>query len=201
MKKGKKIIGIIIIILFTYIYAHVAKPYMIYDKTVDTSDYISLGIQKSLVEQEFVCELQSLDAISVKCQLHGEEESIKVRLTLWDMENNVPAAVAEADGTELKNGKQNVFSFERIENCKGRRYKVVLENIGSGIETGEGAGFVCQPETEENTRLAVGGALREGTLIIKTVTKGFDAETFVVLFILIIYIIGFFRFLERLFSR
>ena len=201
MKKRTKIIGIILVIVFAYIYAHVEKPNMIYDKHVDSSEYVSLGILPVTVEQEFVCEVNRLDAISVKCQMSGDAADMMVKLTVYDVEDEKICASAEISALKLKDGKFNSFSFEPIEGCKDRVYKVSLCNIGDKAEEGLGAGFVTQPLTEEGTKLSIGNEEKEGTLIMKTVTKGFDVETFCVVLLLILYIIVFFKFLIRLFSR
>ena len=44
MKKIKKVIGIIIVLVLAFVYAHIAKPNNIYDKKVDNSEYLSTGV-------------------------------------------------------------------------------------------------------------------------------------------------------------
>ena len=41
----------------------------------------------------------------------------------------------------------------------------------------------------------------EGTLIMKTITNRFDVETFCVFLLLVLYIVGFIKFLYKLFSK
>lgn len=149
MKKWKKITGVVLMILFAYIYAHVAKT--------------------ESVEAEFICQAESLDGIAIKCLVPEELSDEKVCMILTDMERNYDEASVEMEARELKEGKYNVFAFEKIEKCQGKSYKVTVEN-----------------------------AEVQG---VKTVTKGFDVETFGVVILLLLYIIFFFRLLIKLFSR
>lgn len=149
MKIWKKIVGIILVILFAYMYAHVAKT--------------------EVVEVEFVCSVETLDAIRVKCQVNENEIDKVVCMTLTDLEDNSVQAYVEMAADELKDGKFNDFAFEKIKGCKGHEYRVTLENAEA--------------------------------LAIKTVTNGFDTETFCMFLILMLYIAVFFKMLIKLFSR
>ena len=53
---------------------------------------------------------------------------------------------------------------------------------------------------ETDTELKISEQIQEGTLILKTVTKRFDIETFVILLIFVLYIIVFLKFLYKLFK-
>ena len=71
-KRVSWIVMIILVLVFAYWYAHIAKMNMIYDKGVDNSEYISMGIlEDQRVEQKFVCREDTMDGIYVKC--HGCE--------------------------------------------------------------------------------------------------------------------------------
>ena len=66
MKKLKTIIGIIIVLTAAFFYAHIAKANKIYDKSVDSSEYIGTGVFEGTIEQEFVCNEDTMDGISAK---------------------------------------------------------------------------------------------------------------------------------------
>lgn len=201
MKKVKAFIGIVVLLIFVYLYAHIAKMNMIYDKKVDSSEYLSTGVVAGTIEQEFICKEDTLDGISAKCQLIGDTTDSKVRLTLIEKETGKVAAEVEVNAGEMKNGKFNKFSFDTITDCKGKTFKVVFENSGANIEDGVGIGFVYQQETEKGTKLTINHQDTQGTLILKTITNRFDIETFCVLLLLILYIIVFVKFLYRLFAK
>ena len=45
MKKIMKwVIGIAVIIMFSFLYAHIAKTHILYDNRVDTSKYMGTGV-------------------------------------------------------------------------------------------------------------------------------------------------------------
>lgn len=192
MKQIKRIVVCALVILAAFFYAHISKANAVYDRQSDNSTY---GIAENtglVIEQKFVCKEASMDAIQVKCQVQQAGEG-NVTLTLTDLESGKTVASSTKALSEIKNGKWNTFSFETVGNCKGKTYQMVLEGEALTCFVQQG----IQPETE----LLVNGAEQDGTLLMKTVTKRFDIETFGVFLILVLYVYFFFRFLKRLFSR
>ena len=171
MKKWTKIIGLLLVILFAYLYAHVSKTSALYENVDGSSTFVAVGQVEGMVEQEFVCPVKSLDGISVKCQVNGEGMT---RMTLKDAETGEVIAHSEAAATDMKDGKYNKFSFEKIEEIKG---KTVIVSFEPAVKP------------------------TEGPLVMKTVTTGFDVETFGMVLLIVAYIVLFFRFLCKLFSR
>ena len=100
--------------------------------------------------------------------------------------------------TTIKASKFYNYSFDTVNGCKGRTYKIIFENVGSTEMAG--VGFFYQPVTEKNTELIISDNHTEGTLILKTITNRFDFETFAVLLIFVLYIVVFMKFLYRLFK-
>lgn len=192
MKQIKRIVVCVLVILAAFLYAHIAKTNAVYDRQSDSSTY---GITENtgfVIEQEFVCREDTLDAIQVKCQAQQTEEA-DVTLTLTDMESGKKVAGSTKDLSEIESGKWNTFSFATVENCKGKTYQMRLE--------GESLTCFVQQSIQPETKLYVNGEEQDGTLLMKTVTKRFDMETFGVFLILVLYVYVFFRFLNRLFSR
>lgn len=192
MKQIKRIVACGLVILAAFLYAHIGKTNAIYDRQSDSSTY---GIAENTglaIEQEFVCREDTLDAIQVKCQVQQTEEA-DVTLTLTDMESGKTVAGSTKALSEIESGKWNTFSFETVENCKGKTYQMILE--------GKALTCFAQQGSQPETKLYVNGAEQDGTLLMKTVTKRFDVETFGVFLMLVLYVYFFFRFLKRLFSR
>ena len=72
----------VVILVGAYMYAHIDKMHTLYDEDVDTSSYIATGdLSKGVLEQTFLCEEDSLDGMSVKCQLFGDVTGIIPLLT------------------------------------------------------------------------------------------------------------------------
>lgn len=199
MKKIKIIIGLLAVIVVAYIYAHIGKLNLIYDKTVDNSEYIGTGVFDGKVEETFVCKEDSLNGITAKCQLQGDASGTAMKMTLVEEESDTVVAETELAAEEIDNSKFNEFSFDTIEECKGRSYRVIFENINGSVKDTKGIGLLYQADTEENTRLKIDGEDTEGTLIIKTVTDRFDLETFFVFLLFAVYITCFVKFLYKLF--
>lgn len=199
MKKVKIVIGVIVVFAVAFVYAHIGKVNLIYDKTVDNSEYISTGVFEGTVEETFVCVEDTLDGITAKCQLQGDASGTVLKMTLIDEEAETIAAEAELAAEEIKNSKFNEFSFDTIEGCKGKSYRAIFENINGSVEDTRGIGLLYQPCTEDNTQLEINGENTEGTLIIKTVTNRFDLETFCVFLLFAVYITCFVKFLYKLF--
>ena len=201
MKKVKFAVAIIVGLVLVFFYAHIAKANLIYDKSVDSSEYLSTGVVDGEVEQELVCVENSLDGITVKTQLVGDTQNAAVGLTVIEKDSGNIVAEGELKATDIKSGKFNRISFPTIEECKNKTYVIRLENRGDNVPEGSGISFSYQNTTEENTKLVINGNETQGTLIVKTITDRFDLERFVVLILMIAYMIGFFVFLSRLFGK
>ncbi|MBO1681314.1 hypothetical protein [[Clostridium] scindens] len=200
MKKVRLFIGVTVILVVAFLYAHIAKTNIIYDKNVDNSEYIETGVVEKTIEQEFVCKEETLDGITAKCRLQGDASGTSMKMKLIDESTNEVVANSKIQAENIKNSKFNVFSFDTIENCKNKTYKVVFENVNASVEEMRGICLVYQPKTENKTRLVIDSEDIDGTLIIKTVTKRFDFETFFVLIVFITFIAGFIKGLYKLFS-
>lgn len=201
MKKVRAIIVIVVILVASFAYAHIAKANMIYDKSIDSSEYLTTGVVDGAVEQKFVSVENSLNGVSVKCQLNGDTTGAKVVMELSDGETGEVIARSELKADDMKNGKFNTFSFPEIQDCKGRSFRVQFENENADVKQGCGISFSFQNKSEENAKLIINGNETEGTLILKTITDRFDLETFCVLLLMIAYIAGFLWFLSKLFGK
>lgn len=201
MKKIKWVIGICLILVLAFVYAHIAKANMIYDKSIDSSEYQNTGVVEGIIEQSFVCTEDSLDGISVKCQLNGDTTGISVKMELYDNETNALVAESEVDAEKIKNGKFNEFSFNTVENTNGKSYTVTFQNMNADVVSGRGVSFSFQNNTEDGTKLVINENETQGTLILKSITDRFDVETYVVLLLMIAYIAGFLVFLNKLFGK
>lgn len=199
MKKAKIVIGVLIIIAVAFLYAHIGKVNPLYDRNVDSSEYIGTGVFEGTVEEIFVSSEETLDGITAKLQLQGEASGTLIRMTLIDEETNVTVAQAEMAAEDIENSKFNEFSFDTVKNCRGKTYRVVFDSVKEDVENSQGIGLLYQAETEEDTALFIDGEPTEGTLVIKTVTDRFDFETFCVFLLFVIYIACFLKFLYKLF--
>lgn len=197
MKNVKRAIWAVIIIGAAFLYAHIGKNHLVYDKNVDNSQYLPTGAAAK-IEQTFVSREDTLDGFRTKCQVIGDVRGLKVAYSLIDMENGAVKAKGTANGEEISNSKFYYFKFDTIKNTKGKTYKLVFEN--ESLEETKGVGFFFQPQTEKGTGLTIKGINTTGTLIVKAVTQRFDVETFVVLLAFILYVVLFIKFLYKLFK-
>lgn len=201
MKRVRAIIVIVAILVASFAYAHIAKANMIYDKSVDSSEYLTTGVVDGTVEQKFVSVENSLNGISVKCQLNGNTTGVKVAMELFDGKTGEFIAKSELKADDIRNGKFNTFLFPEVQDCAGKSFQVQFKNENADINQGCGISFSFQNKSEKDTELIINGNETEGTLILKTVTDRFDLETFCVLLLMIAYIAGFLWFLSKLFGK
>lgn len=199
MKKIKYIVLVFVVIAGTFLYAHIAKNNIIYDKELDNSEYLPTGIvHDGEIRQEFTSVEETMDGVRVKSQLIGDVQGIQVEYSLIDNTSGEKVFEGKVNAEEIESNKFYLFPFEQVTNCKGKTYTIVLKNL-NGAED-KGVGFFFQPYTEQGTELEISGNDTEGTLILKQVTNRFDLETFVILLVFIIYIYLFIKFLYRLFK-
>lgn len=198
--KIKVIVGSIIFIFAAFMYAHIAKTTAIYDKEIDTSEYGNTGaLIDTEVQQEFMCQENTLDAIRIKCALNGNPKDTFLIYTLEDIDENKVVAEGKVDASDAKVTKMFEFRFDTVENTANRHYRFTVNPEGASEE---GAlSFAFERKVEENTNMSLNGEEIEGTLILKMVTDRFDMETFVVVLIFGVYIVFFFNFLYKLFRQ
>ena len=99
---------------------------------------------------------------------------------------------------DLESGKFYNFKFDTVKNCKDKEY---IFSIGTEGEIPDNAVLFCfERKTEQGTKFWINDEETDGTLIMKAVTNRFDAETFCVLLLFIIYVIAFMKFLYKLFK-
>lgn len=197
MKNLKRAILVVVILVAAFLYAHIGKNHLVYDKHVDNSKYLPTGAAAK-IEQTFVCRENTLDGFRTKCQVIGDVRGMKVSYSLTDMETGKVKAKGTANAEKISNSKFYYFRFDTVKNTKGKTYKIVFEN--QGPDETKGIGFFFQPKTQKDTSLHIKGIDTTGTLIIKAVTQRFDFETFVVLLVFILYVALFIKFLYKLFK-
>lgn len=193
MKRVRKIVWFGVLLIAAFLYAHIHKANAIYDRQTDNTMYRVMDLSQASVTQEFVSTEDSMCAVRIKCQQAGEVSDQKIILRLEECDTGKTVAQSEMDYDKIRNGKFNEFSFDTINNCRGKRYRICMEEEPIVLYT--------EPVTEEGTELKINSEENEGTLILKTVTYRFDTETFFVFLFLVLYVYGFFQFLSWLFSR
>ena len=190
----------VVILVGAYMYAHIDKMHTLYDEDVDTSSYIATGdLSKGVLEQTFLCEEDSLDGMSVKCQLFGDVTGIKLKYQLSEAGSDVVIAKGNMAAETIKNNQFTKFFFdEKVSECSNKQYvfKIMQENASEQ----QGVGFCYENQVEEKSNLSISGEDTEGTLIAKTITKRFDLETFIVVVCFIAFIWAFFKVLYKLFK-
>lgn len=198
-KKVQLIIGVIVIIIAAFLYAHISKTHCIYDKGVDTSDYKDLALLEGItVSQEFKVTEDTLDGVRIKCRVNGNCDNIDVKYILKDANSGKELAQGSVNGGEIKNSKFTDFLFPVVEETTDKEFEFLIWAEGGNEENNI---VLCyEGKREADTNLVFVDEEQESTLILKTVTKRFDMETFGILLIFVLYIVAFLRFLYRLFK-
>lgn len=197
-KKIGWIIFAVILVVFISFYAVIDKNNSIYDRKVDTSKYVAIGLEKGeKLEQTFISKEEKLDGINVKMSVTGEARSKVVSYILKDGNGKV-VATGETSLEKIKAGKFFRFNFESIKGCKGKEY--TFELTVSQCEEGCQVLTYFVPGEEKDTAFVVKGEKAGGVMVLRTVTHRFDWETFIVTAVFIIYVIGFVGWLSKVFK-
>lgn len=204
MKSRKKtvvstILLSVLVILVSYIYAHIDKNIYLYDRNVDTSTYYATGIltQGEEVSQSFVSTEDNIDGINIKVSLTGNVENIILHYTLVDL---ITDEVYESQvyAKELENNKFNQLSVGRITEAKGKPYELVLKVENSDEQNG--ISFYAAHGVVENQPLVIQESQSEGTLVARIICHRFDIETFIVFIGIIVFIVVFMKVLYKSFK-
>lgn len=194
------IIGLIIILIFSIWYGFTDKTHKIYDNNVNTAQYSGIGIiqEGGSVAQSFVCEENTLDGFYIKCDPMGDCADTVVELQVIDTATGKVISTGSDVGANVRERQLHKFSVEPITGYKGKTLTLVLTEEGSTDSSG--VIIYYQPGGESIGNFSVNGNTTGGVLVMKTFNEGFDVETFVIVFLSIMFIWVFMWFLYRLFK-
>lgn len=196
-KKIKWICLCLIAAIAIFLYAHIDKATMLYDKNVDNSEYRITGTTFQTIEQEFKATENSLDGVRFKISMIGEYQNVEMDYQFLDMESGKVLRAGNLPVEELKPTKFAAINFEKLENTKGKSYKLILTMDGN--EEYSGIAGYYEAKTEADTKLTIDGNDVDGTMVLKTITKRFDLETAVVLLSFVLYLVVFMKVLYKFF--
>ena len=186
-KKLSMIVFAAVLIAFTCMYAIVDKNNAIYDRAVDTSQYVALGLEQGeMVSQSFISKEDRLDGLNIKMSVSGQAN------------DGVSVATGSASLEKIKAGKFFGLRFKELTECKGRQY--TLELKAEQCEKDAQVIVYAVPGASEDAVLEVKGEQADGVMVLRTVTHRFDVETFVVTALFILYVILFIRWLSKVFK-
>ena len=197
-KKLSMIVFAAVLIAFTCMYAIVDKNNAIYDRAVDTSQYVALGLEQGeMVSQSFISKEDRLDGMNIKMSVSGQANEKKISYVLKD-EDGVSVAAGSASLEKIKAGKFFGLRFEELTGCKGRQY--TLELKAEQCKKDAQVIVYAVPGASEDAVLEVKGEQADGVMVLRTVTHRFDVETFVVTALFVLYVILFIKWLSKVFK-
>ena len=197
-KKLGWIIFAVILIAFTCVYAIVDKNNAIYDRTVDTSKYVALGLEQGeTVSQSFTSKEDKLNGINIKMSVSGQANEKKISYVLKDDAGKTVAS-GDASLEKIKAGKFFSLKFDELTGCKGKRY--TFELTVEQCEKDTQVIVYAVPGASKDSLLVVKGEKADGVMVLRAITHRFDIETFVVTAIFILYVILFIRWLSKVFK-
>lgn len=199
-KKLPVIIGIALVLIFSIWYGFTDKTHKIYDNNVNTAQYSGIGVleEDGSISQSFVCEEDVLDGFYIKCDPAGDYTKTTVHLQVIDAETGNVISEGEESGANIQPRKLHKFLVDEITGYKGKT--LTLKVTETGVAPGSGISLYYQPAAESIGNFSVNGNPTAGVFVMKTITECFDIETFIVVFLSIMFIWVFMWFLYRLFK-
>lgn len=184
-KKISYAIGICVILILIFLYSFVDKKYPIYDTDIATENYVPCEdiAGDNVVTQEFVSEVDTIKAVSLKCVVNSADADTTMSYALYDKEDN-ELERHEIKLGQIKSGKFNDFPLDNINNCQGESYVFKLWN---------------QDKSDSSMSVYKTEDIESGTMVLRVIMHKFDWETFVVVCCFVCYIVFFIRVLYRFF--
>lgn len=109
-KKIQIIVGIVIIVIASFLYAHISKTHCIYDREIDTSDYKDVPLLDGItVSQSFKVTENTLDGVRIKCRVNGNPENVNVEYVLKEVDSGEEPCQWNCKWSGNK--KQQVYRF------------------------------------------------------------------------------------------
>lgn len=149
-KKISRAVLIAAILAGAFLYAHVDKNIYLYDRSLESEDFINTGIleEGETLEQTFTMKDEAIDGINLKISSVGNVEDVTLLGTLKDAGSNEKVSEFSVAGSEIKNNKINKLKVPRVEDTKGKEYTLVLACEGSDEQNG--LSFYVTQEMSEN---------------------------------------------------
>ena len=184
------------ILVGAFLYAHVDKNIYLYDRSLESEDFINTGIleEGETLEQTFTMKDEAIDGINLKISSVGNVEDVTLLGTLKDAGSNEKVSEFSVAGSEIKNNKINKLKVPRVEDTK--EYTLVLACEGSDEQNGLSF-YVTQGNAG---KLTVKGNDTNGVLVSRMLCHRFDVETFFVLLGFVAFVYVFMRTLYKLFK-
>lgn len=196
--KIKWMIVLIILVLLAGMYSVVDKKVSVYDTEIDSSDYLSIGLQEgNEIKQTFLSKEEVLDGIMVKMAAVGNIDNIILEYELSENGEEI-VAQGETSLSELKSGRFFRFDFDKLSECKNKLYEFRIKV--KECEDNSSITLYYTDGREQNTECTVDDIEVDGTFVLRTVTHRFDVETFVVTLCFLIYVVLFMKWLSKLFK-
>lgn len=197
-KKISRAVLIAAILVGAFLYAHVDKNIYLYDRSLESEDFINTGIleEGETLEQTFTMKDEAIDGINLKISAVGNVEDVILQGTLKDAGSNEKVSEFSVAGSEIKNNKINKLKVPKVENTKGKEYTLVLACEGSDGQNGLSF-YVTQGNVG---KLTVKGNDTNGVLVSRMLCHRFDVETFIVLLGFVAFVYVFMRTLYKLFK-
>ncbi len=199
-KKIPVIIGLIAVILFSIWYGFTDRTHKIYDNNVNTATYSSIGIIKDDGEvlQSFVCEENEIDGFYIKCDPSGDYANTVVKLTISDAATGEVISEGSDVGANILARKLHKFDVDPIIGYKGQTLTLSVKEEGSSDS--DGITLYYQPSEESVGNFTINDTQTNGVFVMKTFTSCFDIETFITVFVAVMFIWIFMWLLYRLFK-
>lgn len=106
-KKISSAVLIAAILVGAFLYAHVDKNIYLYDRSLESEDFINTGIleEGETLEQTFTMKDEAIDGINLKISSVGNVEDVTLLGTLKDAGSNEKVSEFSVAGSEIKNNK------------------------------------------------------------------------------------------------
>lgn len=202
MKKRLKYVMVAAVILIvSFLYAHVDKKIPVYDAATDTSLYGNMGVLEAglCVTQEFVCERPVLDGVSIKCGTIGSPVTAAYQYQIIDAASGEVLRDGIVDGGLIQNSRYYTIEFEQIKDCLDR--ELIFTFQSEDASSANALTIYNVPKGDEQADLYLDKDEFPGnTLALRTVSHGFDVETFVSVAFCLVYLYLFIKVLYKFFS-
>ena len=204
-RRLKAVIVILIIVLVSYLYAHIDVTHDIYGSDVDISAAANnVTLLTDTIQQDFISQENTLHGVTIKSTVRSRVEAISFAFTVDHLETGERVAQGSAFTEHPRDGGFFEFHFDAIEHADGQKYRFTayvehVDNETQDIDQ-DLVGFLYDRETAEDTSFIVNEEGRQGTLILRTSTRRFDLTTFIVVAAFLSYIVLFMKFLYKLFK-
>jgi len=197
MKTYKKIIILLVIAALSYLYATQSWPEAIYDVNYDTSSTLPIMVNDNAASQDFSCPRNGLTGLRVRFATMSRASYGSYTWSVQDIASGAEVASGSIDPSAFSRSGDYKITFNEISDSAGHTYRFTAK--ANGVAEDQSLSLYVSNPIRNAGQVLYNGEAKTGCIMLKQTIHYFNVETFIVCIGLLLYLVVFIQYMNRLF--